>query len=86
MLDVFLRCPEYSRIIFLKDVDLSRRDYSIKVRVLRLWKQPMYNNHAETYSIEMIVVDEEGTTMQANVLKRWFCLFEHLLKDTGYYT
>ncbi|KAI3676588.1 hypothetical protein L1987_86199 [Smallanthus sonchifolius] len=45
----------------------------------------MYNNPAETYSIEMIVVDEEGTTMQANVLKRWFSLFEHLLKDTGCY-
>ncbi|KAI3683260.1 hypothetical protein L1987_83763 [Smallanthus sonchifolius] len=40
---------------------------------------------AETYSIEMIVVDEEGTTMQANVLKRWFSLFEHLLKDTSCY-
>ncbi|KAI3760387.1 hypothetical protein L1987_50782 [Smallanthus sonchifolius] len=79
------RSPEHSRIIFLKDVDLSRRDYSIKIRVLRLWKQPMYNNPAETYSIEMIVVDEEGTTMQANVLKRWFSLFEHLLKDTGCY-
>ncbi|KAI3800682.1 hypothetical protein L1987_28776 [Smallanthus sonchifolius] len=79
------RSSEYSRIIFLKDVDLSRRDYSIKVRVLRLWKQPMYNNHAETYSIEMIVVDEEGTTMQANVLKRWFPLFEQLLKETGCY-
>ncbi|KAI3727322.1 hypothetical protein L1987_67135 [Smallanthus sonchifolius] len=80
-----MRSSEYSRIIFLKDVDLSRRDYSIKVRVLRLWKQPMYNNHAETYSIEMIVVDEEGTTMQANVLKRWFPLSEQLLKETGCY-
>ncbi|KAI3810092.1 hypothetical protein L1987_19700 [Smallanthus sonchifolius] len=43
------------------DVDLSWRDYSIKVRVLRLWKQPMYNNPAKTYSIEMIVVDDEDT-------------------------
>ncbi|KAI3805907.1 hypothetical protein L1987_21795 [Smallanthus sonchifolius] len=48
--------PEYSRIIFLKDVDLSMWDYSIK-----------------------------GTAIQANVLKRWFPLFEHLLKDSGCY-
>ncbi|KAI3829025.1 hypothetical protein L1987_03139 [Smallanthus sonchifolius] len=27
----------------------------------------------------------QGTPMQANVLKRWFPLFEHLLKDTGCY-
>ncbi|KAJ0838683.1 hypothetical protein HanPSC8_Chr14g0597681 [Helianthus annuus] len=48
-----------SNITYLKDLDLARRDYTVKVRVLRLWKQPMYNNPEQFYSIEMIVVDEE---------------------------
>ncbi|KAJ0696335.1 putative nucleic acid-binding, replication factor A [Helianthus annuus] len=74
-----------SNITYLKDLDLARRDYTVKVRVLRLWKQPMYNNPEQFYSIEMIVVDEEGTTMQANVLRRWFPKFEHLLNESDCY-
>ncbi|KAJ0879381.1 putative nucleic acid-binding protein [Helianthus annuus] len=74
---------ELGNITYLKDLDLARRDYTVKVRVLRLWKQPMYNNPDQFYSIEMIVVDEEGTTMQANVLRRWFPKFEHLLNESG---
>ncbi|KAJ0461671.1 putative nucleic acid-binding, replication factor A [Helianthus annuus] len=76
---------ELGNITYLKDLDLARRDYTVKVRVLRLWKQPMYNNPDQFYSIEMIVVDEEGTTMQANVLRRWFPKFEHLLNESDCY-
>ncbi|MFS7989516.1 hypothetical protein Hanom_Chr11g01047861 [Helianthus anomalus] len=50
---------EHGNITYLKDLDLARRDYTVKVRVLRLWKQPMYNNLEQFYSIEMIVVDEK---------------------------
>lgn len=53
------RSPEYNKVRLLKDVDLTRRDYAVKFRVLRLWRQPVYNNPNEVYSIEMIVVDEE---------------------------
>ncbi|KAJ0560079.1 putative nucleic acid-binding, replication factor A [Helianthus annuus] len=45
----------------------------------------MYNNPEQFYSIEMIVVDEEGTRMQANVLRRWFPKFEHLLNELECY-
>ncbi|MFS8012185.1 hypothetical protein Hanom_Chr14g01317891 [Helianthus anomalus] len=67
-------------ITYLKVLDLARREYTVKVRIRRLWKQPMYNNPEHFYSIEMIVVDKQGKTMQANVLRRWFPIFEHLLK------
>ncbi|XP_076920318.1 uncharacterized protein LOC143581407 [Bidens hawaiensis] len=76
---------EHGNITYLKDLDLARRDYTVKVRVIRLWKQPLYNNPDQFYSIEMIVVDEQGTTMQANVLRRWFPKFESLLHESDCY-
>ncbi|XP_076945661.1 uncharacterized protein LOC143616827 [Bidens hawaiensis] len=76
---------ELDNITYLKDLDLSRRDYTVKVRVLRLWKQPMNNDSQQCFSIEMIVVDEQGTTMQANVLRRWFPRFEHVLNESECY-
>ncbi|KAI3808355.1 hypothetical protein L1987_24304 [Smallanthus sonchifolius] len=39
--------PAYSRVTFLKDMDLSRRDYTIKVHIIHLWKQPNNNNPAD---------------------------------------
>ncbi|XP_076937211.1 uncharacterized protein LOC143604699 [Bidens hawaiensis] len=76
---------EHGNITYLKDLDLPRRDYTVKVRVIRLWKQPLYNNPDQFYSTEMIVVDEQGTTMQANVLRRWFPKFESLLHESECY-
>ncbi|KAJ0843662.1 putative nucleic acid-binding, replication factor A [Helianthus annuus] len=76
---------EHGNITYLKDLDLARRDYTVKVRVLRLWKQPMYNNPEQFYSIEMIVVDEEGTTMQGNVLRRYFPRFEQVFNESDCY-
>ncbi|KAF5762746.1 putative replication protein A, OB [Helianthus annuus] len=45
----------------------------------------MYNNPEQFYSIEMIVVDEEGTTMQGNVLRRWFPRFEQVFNESDCY-
>ncbi|KAK1439044.1 hypothetical protein QVD17_04859 [Tagetes erecta] len=77
------RSPEHSRIRLFRQIDLARQDYSLKFLVIRLWKQPMHNNEKAVYSLEMIVMDEEGTRMQCNVLKKWFEKFEPLLEETG---
>ncbi|XP_076908565.1 uncharacterized protein LOC143565491 [Bidens hawaiensis] len=45
----------------------------------------MYNNLEQLYSIEMIVVDEQGTTMQANLLHRWISRFESILNELDCY-
>ncbi|KAL8242493.1 hypothetical protein R6Q59_012795 [Mikania micrantha] len=46
-------------INLLNELDVSRDDYNIKVRIIRLWKLPMHDNPKQTYSIEMIMVDEQ---------------------------
>ncbi|KAD4586200.1 hypothetical protein E3N88_23801 [Mikania micrantha] len=43
----------------------------------------MFNNPSETYSIEMILMDEQGTKMQGNVLKKWFSRFEKFMKENA---
>ncbi|KAD2393457.1 hypothetical protein E3N88_40434 [Mikania micrantha] len=50
-----------ANITFINQIDMLRDDYIIKVRVVRLWKQPMFKNPTETYSIEMILMDEQPT-------------------------
>ncbi|KAL8216305.1 hypothetical protein R6Q57_023142 [Mikania cordata] len=72
---------EATNITFLNDLDVANDNYNIKVRIIRLWTQPMFNNPSETYSIEMILMDEQGTKMQGNVLKKWFSRFEKFLKE-----
>ncbi|KAL8257648.1 hypothetical protein R6Q59_029689 [Mikania micrantha] len=62
---------------------LQHLQYAIRqVRILRKWRQPdrMYSN--EDYSIEMILIDEEGNKIQGHVLKKWFFRFEKYLNES----
>ncbi|KAD7477141.1 hypothetical protein E3N88_00277 [Mikania micrantha] len=62
-------------------LDVSIDDYIIKVRILRKWRQPDRKYPNEDYSIEMILIDEEGNKIQAHVLKKWFFRFENYLNE-----
>ncbi|KAK1414689.1 hypothetical protein QVD17_30439 [Tagetes erecta] len=54
------------------ELDVAREDYTLKVRIKRLLRQPMFCNPTETYSIEMILLDEEGKRIRASVLNKFF--------------
>ncbi|XP_076936979.1 replication protein A 70 kDa DNA-binding subunit B-like [Bidens hawaiensis] len=70
--------PELGNITYLKNLDLSRRDYTVKVRVTRLWKMFLVDEEVDMYSLQ-------GTTVQANVLRRRFARFEHVLNESDRY-
>ncbi|KAL8262528.1 hypothetical protein R6Q59_023877 [Mikania micrantha] len=68
-------------ITVLNHLDVSIDDYIIKVRILRKWRQPDRKIPNEDYSIEMILIDEEGNKIQAHVLKKWFFRFKKYLTE-----
>ncbi|VFQ95404.1 unnamed protein product [Cuscuta campestris] len=53
------------------------------VRVVRLYTLPAYNDERTTNSIEMVFMDEHGTTMHATVRKSLVGTFEKRIKE-GY--
>ncbi|KAJ0884618.1 putative nucleic acid-binding, replication factor A [Helianthus annuus] len=72
---------EQAAITLLNNVDLNVDDYTIRVRVVRLWTRPAFNNPRKIYCYDMIFMDQEGTKMQAFVLQRNATVYEHLLKE-----
>ncbi|KAI3763694.1 hypothetical protein L2E82_13688 [Cichorium intybus] len=49
-------------ITLIKDLDITKSTFNLKVKVLRLWTQPDLRNIGEIFSIEMILMDEEHLT------------------------
>ncbi|XP_022003507.2 uncharacterized protein LOC110900961 [Helianthus annuus] len=68
------------RITLLNDIDAT--NYTIKVKIVSLWRKKMRDNERETYRIDMILMDKKGSKIQASCLHRLFSKFErHLNVD-----
>ncbi|XP_052625005.1 uncharacterized protein LOC122196646 [Lactuca sativa] len=64
--------------LYLKHIEHIADDSHLKLRVLKIWNF-IKNNHV--LSIEMIVMDEEGTKYQSRVFHQKFSRFRDLLKE-----
>ncbi|KAI3790677.1 hypothetical protein L2E82_03901 [Cichorium intybus] len=49
-----------TEITLIKDLDITKSIFNLKVKVLRLWTHPDLRNIGEIFSIEMILMDEES--------------------------
>ncbi|KAJ0787388.1 putative nucleic acid-binding, replication factor A [Helianthus annuus] len=72
---------EQAAVTLLNNVDLNVDDYTIRIRIVRLWTRPTFNNPRKIYCYDMIFMDQEGTKMQAFVLQKNTTGYEHLLKE-----
>ncbi|XP_023745250.1 ATP-dependent DNA helicase PIF1 [Lactuca sativa] len=70
-----------TNITFIADLDVTRDDLSIKVRVINHWKQMSFYNKNEIWSIELIL----GSKIQASVPKKFLYRFKKKLKDRKSY-
>ncbi|KAF5785988.1 putative nucleic acid-binding protein [Helianthus annuus] len=69
-------------ITLLNDIDALSTNYTIKVKIVSLWRKKMRGNERETYRIDMTLMDEMGTKIQAFYLHKLFPKFErHLNVD-----
>ncbi|KAJ0503109.1 putative nucleic acid-binding protein [Helianthus annuus] len=70
------------RITLLNDIDVLTTNYTIKVKIVSLWRKKMRDNERETYRIDMILMDEKGSKIQASCMHKLFSKFErHLNVD-----
>ncbi|XP_022040807.1 uncharacterized protein LOC110943363 [Helianthus annuus] len=73
---------QQGEITFLNDINALSTNFNIKVKIISLWRKKMKGNERETYRIDMILMDEMGTKIQASCLHRLFSKFErHLNVD-----
>ncbi|KAL2942619.1 30S ribosomal protein S8 chloroplastic [Bienertia sinuspersici] len=53
----------------------------IKVRIIQLWEVPNYNNPNVVDSIELVLVDEKGSRIQASIRKTIMQWFSNTVKE-----
>ncbi|GJR46244.1 nucleic acid-binding, OB-fold, replication protein A, OB domain protein [Tanacetum coccineum] len=70
-----------SNLTKLSELTPFRDDWKIKVRVIRLWKLPDFKNPLVTYSLEMVLMDEEGCKIHASVRKTLVSQFDPKLVE-----
>ncbi|KAJ9561954.1 hypothetical protein OSB04_007114 [Centaurea solstitialis] len=68
-------------ITLIDNLDIQKDDFTVKVIIIRLWSQPLFKDPEQLYSIEMILMDEEGSKIHANVLQKWIQKFKKLLHE-----
>ena len=56
---MYHRIMDMNNITLINDRDIQKDDFTIKIRIIRLWNQPLFKNPTQLYSIEMILMDEE---------------------------
>ncbi|KAJ0860331.1 putative replication protein A, OB [Helianthus annuus] len=55
---------EQAAITLLENVDLNVDDYTIRIRIIRLWTRPSFNNPRKVYCYDMIFMDQECLTIR----------------------
>ncbi|KAI3522865.1 hypothetical protein L1887_00917 [Cichorium endivia] len=72
---------ESKQITLISDLHVLKDDFTIKVSVIRMWNQMLFENPNEKYSIEMVLIDEQGNKIQACVPRRCIPKFEKILQE-----
>ncbi|KAJ0477023.1 putative nucleic acid-binding protein [Helianthus annuus] len=72
---------EHQNITMLRAVDAFQENFTVKVWVIRIWDHPDKRNPIDIYSMDMILIDEEGTKMEAVCFKRFLAQFQASLVE-----
>ncbi|KAJ9562003.1 hypothetical protein OSB04_007163 [Centaurea solstitialis] len=56
----FKRTMDEKNITLIDNLDIQKDDFTVKVRIIRLWSQPLFKDPEQLYFIEMILMDEEN--------------------------
>ncbi|XP_061362777.1 uncharacterized protein LOC133306467 [Gastrolobium bilobum] len=57
----------YSRYDFIKDLNSSKKEWRIKVRVVRTWNVPNFQRKDFDDNLDMVLLDEKGARIHATV-------------------
>nr|KAJ0202745.1 hypothetical protein LSAT_V11C500241980 [Lactuca sativa] len=82
MVSIVLQKMNIGKKVYLKNIDQIDDNSHIKIRVLKMWN---FTRNNMVSSIEMIIMDEEGTQYHSRVFNQNFSRFDHLLKENDTY-
>uniref|UniRef100_A0A0D9XV47 Protein kinase domain-containing protein n=1 Tax=Leersia perrieri TaxID=77586 RepID=A0A0D9XV47_9ORYZ len=69
----------------LKDVTQNRHDWTVLVRLARLWEYADYADKSNVLHLDFVMVDKKGTAMEGTVPKYLLPQFSPLLKEGSVY-
>ncbi|KAK9074870.1 hypothetical protein SSX86_003189 [Deinandra increscens subsp. villosa] len=70
----------------ITDLELSNNNHKLKVKILKTWRRPVFNNPKHTYSLEFVCADEQGNRAQGSRLASFFYRFERFLEEQNVLT
>ncbi|KAL4566059.1 hypothetical protein LXL04_030169 [Taraxacum kok-saghyz] len=70
-----------SKQISMVDELNSSKDHTVKVRILRVWKNYSWDNKQEIRSISMILMDQKGSKIECNVNKSYYTPYLKLFEE-----
>ncbi|KAK4603919.1 hypothetical protein RGQ29_012434 [Quercus rubra] len=70
----------------LKQISRDKNNSKVKVRVLRMWDAINIANNHDLLSLDMILVDEEGTLIHASIRKNLAQIYHPQLNEGSIYT
>nr|XP_043633375.1 uncharacterized protein LOC122604556 [Erigeron canadensis] len=71
-------------LTFLQDINDNSANCTIKVQVLLLWNTFYQKTHFKPSSLDMILVDEQGTKIHGSIHNTLISKFEHMLEEGGF--
>ncbi|XP_022004257.1 replication protein A 70 kDa DNA-binding subunit E-like [Helianthus annuus] len=71
---------EVAKVSMLNDLNIFSNNYSIRVKIVSMSRKMMNQNKNETYRLDMIFMDEMGTTIQASCLHKVLERFKDFLQ------
>ncbi|XP_035840371.1 uncharacterized protein LOC110914351 [Helianthus annuus] len=74
-----------NNVTFLNNLDWRSKLFTIKIKVLRLWIRVNPKREGEIVGTEMVVMDEQGTRMQATVWSKFMKKHKILLNENESY-
>ncbi|KAL3629944.1 hypothetical protein CASFOL_026256 [Castilleja foliolosa] len=65
----------------INDLNSGSTAWAIKARVVRLYKQTSYLNRTETWSVEMVIHDQQGTRIHVTIRPNLYEKFKNVLSE-----
>ncbi|KAL3644063.1 hypothetical protein CASFOL_011995 [Castilleja foliolosa] len=69
----------------INDLNSGSTAWAIKARVVRLYKQSSYLNRSETWSVEMVIHDQQGTRIHVTIRPDLYEKFKNVLSEGSLY-